>query len=81
MNDKIVKNVASGVSKFLTEKAFETIGRKPYSLIVDETIDISNKNNFLIMYLSDNYEYEYELISLCRMEKASLEEVYKSLKN
>jgi len=43
INDKVVKKMASGINMFLKEKTFEIIGTKPYSLILDETTDSSNK--------------------------------------
>jgi len=43
MNDKIIKNVCSGISEFLKSQVYQIISTKPFSLLVDETTDCSNK--------------------------------------
>lgn len=50
INDKIVKNTASGLCQFLNEKAIETIKTQPFSLIVAKPLIAQITNNWALLF-------------------------------
>ena len=82
LNEKNTKEIIFAIQEYIRSEIYDIIKEKPFSLLVDESTDASNKKQlaFIVRYLSNEYQYEYALIDMIHVEQTDSKTLYSNFK-
>jgi len=82
LNEKNTKDIVFALQNYIHAETVEILKKKPFSLLVDESTDTSNKKQlaFVVRYLDDALQYDYALIDMVHVEQTDSNTLYDKFK-